>query len=279
MCAMRNSTFDNAVNSLRLRILYSGYCRCDSTWKTEKLSTAFCRLYIPETGGGVLLCEEKAVEMRPGYAYLLPPEVPISYSCGEHLQKLFFHLSFLSPDHYDLFFGHKQILQISLPQERLEAYIALYHSQSYYSCLKLKQQLYGLLLDMYQQIPASSQQVPSYSPYVRETMDYIHRNLSAQLTVGEMAKRLYISHTTLNKYFRAELGITVSRYIDDQLLMRAKAMLCHTDDSIGKISSTLGFSDPFYFSNKFKALSGLTPRLYRKNHTGMQTSTVAEEAL
>jgi len=270
MCAMRNSTFDNAVNSLRLRILYSGYCQCDSKWKTDNLATAFCRLYIPESGEGVLRFGEEVMQMLPGYAYLLPPELPISYSCPDRMQKLFFHLSFLSPDHYDLFFGHNQILRISLPKERLDAYIALYHSQSYYSCLKLKQQLYGLLLDMYQQIPVSSQQIPSYSLYVRETIDYIHRNLSAQLTVGEMAKRLYISHTTLNKYFRAELGITVSRYIDDQLLMRAKAMLCHTDDSIGFISSSLGFSDPFYFSNRFKALSGFTPRLYRRIHTGAQ---------
>ena len=264
---MRNSTFDNAVNSLRMRVLYSGYCRCDSKWKAENLATAFCRLYIPESVGGVLSCGEETVEMLPGYAYLLPPEVPVSYHCGEPFEKLFFHLSFLSPDHYDLFFGYQQILRVPLPKERLAEYIALYHSQSYYSCLKLKQQLYGLLLDIYQQIPASGRQVPSYSRYVRETIDYIHRNLSAQITVGELAKRLYISHTTLNKYFRAELGFTVSRYIDDQLLMRAKALLCHTDNSIGEISSSLGFSDPFYFSNKFKTLSGFTPRLYRKTHT------------
>ena len=263
---MRNSKFDNAANSLRLRILYSGYCRCDSTWKTENLATAFCRLYLPESGRGILCCGEETVEMQPGYAYLLPPELPISYSCPDRLQKLFFHLSFLSPDHYDLFFGSKQILRIPLPQSRLAEYITLYHSQSYYGCLKLKQQLYGLLLDLYQQLPTSGQQIPSYSLYVRETMDYIHQNLSAQLTVGELASRQYISHTTLNKYFRAELGMTVGRYIDDQLLMRAKAQLCHTDDSIAEISSRLGFNDPFYFSNKFKLLSGITPRAYRKTH-------------
>lgn len=264
---MNNSIFNSAANDLRLQILYSGYCVCDSSWHTEALATAFCRLYIPESGGGVLQCEEQVVEMAPGYAYLLPPELPISYYCPNRLQKLFFHLSLLSPDHYDLFYGHKRLLQVPLTESQLAEYIALYHSQSYYSCLKLKQKLYGLLLDLYQQIPASGQQVPSYSPHVRETIDYIHRNLSAQLTVGELAKRQYISHTTLNKYFRAELGITVGHYIDDQILIQAKALLCHTEDSIGEISNRLGFSDPFYFSNKFKALSGFTPRTYRKTHT------------
>lgn len=263
---MRNTVFDSAVNDLHLHILYSGYCSCDHSWKTKNLATAFCRLYIPEIGCGNLSCGKKTIELVPGYAYLLPPELPISYDCPDRLQKLFFHLSFLSQDHYDLFFGCKQILCVPLPQDHLTEYISLYQNQSYYSCIKLKQKLYGLMLELYQQIPASDRQIPSYSPCVQQTMDYIHRNLSAQLTVGELAKRQYISHTTLNKYFRAELGITVGRYIDDQLLMQAKALLCHTDDSIGSISHRLGFCDPFYFSNKFKALSGFTPRTYRKTH-------------
>ncbi len=271
---MKNSLFDSTVNDLRLHIFYSGYCTCDPSWKTKNLATAFGRLYIPQTGRGILCCGEETIEMVPGYAYLLPTELPVSYHCPGSLQKLFFHLSFLSPDHYDLFFGCKRILQVPVSQSQLAEYITLYHSQSYYSCLKLKQQLCGLLLEMYQQLPTSGQQIPSYSPNVRETMDYIHRNLSAQLTVRELAKRQYISHTTLNKYFRAELGITVGRYIDDQLLMQAKAMLCHTDSSIGQISSCLGFNDPFYFSNKFKNLSGFTPRDYRKTHR--QTSAAEE---
>lgn len=264
---MRNTVFDSTVNDLRLRILYSGYTICDPSWQTEKLATAFCRLYIPESGRGFLRCGEENVEMVPGKAYLLPPEVPVSYCCPDRMQKLFFHLAFLSPDHYDLFSAYKGILQIPLPQSTLAEYITLYYSQSYYSCLKLKQLLYALLLDMYRQIPTSGQQIPSYSHYVRETMKHIHANLSAQLTVGELAKRQHISHTTLNKYFRAELGMTVGRYIDDLLVMHAKAMLCHTDCGIAEISGRLGFNDPFYFSNKFKQLSGFTPSAYRKQHT------------
>ena len=267
---MTNSLFNTAVNALHLQILYSGYCCCDRKWKTDQLATAFCRLYIPETGKGILTCGDTTLEMTPGNAYLLPPETPVSYSCPEQMQKLFFHLYFLSPDHYDLFFNCRKILWIPLPEGQLDAYIQLYQSQSYYSCLKLKQLLFELLLSLYQQLPVSGSQVPAYSSDVRETMDYIHQNLSAQLTVAELAKRQYISCTTLNKHFRGEVGMTVGRYIDDQLLMWAKVMLCHTEHSVAEISAALGFSDPFYFSNKFKTLSGFTPSRYRKTHTVVQ---------
>lgn len=269
---MKNEVFDNVVNDLRLHIHCSGHCVCDKLWQTENLATAFCRLYIPLSGGGSLYCGGKTVEMIPGNAYLLPPEEPVSYSCPKTMQKLFFHLSFLSPNHYDLFLGCKEILQIPLRQSQLEEYIERYHSKSYYGCIRLKQLLYGTLLDLYQQEPVSNQEIPSYSAYVRETMTYIHQNLSAKLTVRDLAKRQYVSYTTLNKYFRAELGMTAGKYIDDQLLIQAKSMLCYTSDSIAEISRRLEFSDPFYFSNKFKSLSGFTPRAYRKLHTELSAN-------
>ena len=61
-----------------------------------------------------------------------------------------------------------------------------------------------------------------------------------------------------------ELGMTVGQYIDDRLLVEARSMLCHSDQEISQISAALGFSDQFYFSNKFKARTGYTPLQYRK---------------
>lgn len=264
---MENAVFDKYVNDFQLNILYSGYCRCDTDWHIRNCATPFCRLYVVEKGGGILQTENETIEMQPGTVYLLPPELPVSYSCPSYMVKLFFHLELLCPDHYDLFFGHRSILQMPVEHSLLTEYIALYKNQSYYSCLKLKQFLYTLLLQLYQQLPLSAEQLPAYSAHVLDTIRYIHHHLSAQLSVAELTKRSYVSQTTLNRLFRAELGMPVGKYIDDQLIMQAKALLCHTALSIADISSRLGFSEQFYFSKKFKASSGLAPLQYRKTHT------------
>lgn len=269
---MKNVVFDRYVNDFKLNILYSGYCRCNPDWRIRNCASPFCRLYIVEQGGGILQTENETIEMQPGTVYLLPPELPVSHSCPSYMVKLFFHLELLSPGHSDIFLGHRGILRMPVEHSLLAECIALYESQSYYSCLKLKQYLYSLLLQLYQQLPLFAAQMPFYSAHVLDTIRYIHHHLSAQLTVAELAKRRYVSHTTLNRLFRAELGKTVGKYIDDQLIKQARALLCNTTLSIADISSRLSFSDQFYFSKKFKAASGLTPLQYRKTHTVLSSN-------
>jgi AraC-like DNA-binding protein len=43
-----------------------------------------------------------------------------------------------------------------------------------------------------------------------------------------------------------------------------KALLQHTDWSVGDIAYALGFEYPTYFNNYFKRLTGTTPKSLRK---------------
>lgn len=261
---VKRMSFDSTAHDLRLHIMTSGYSRCNSDWRVRELAVPFGRLYIPDSGEGFLQTGGVTTRMLPGYAYLLPPEVPISYWCPQEMVIRFFHLELMTPDHKELFRGTERILQIPVSRQTLDELIELRGRQSYYACLKLKQLLYALLVDLYQQLSESNDPVPTFSDHVKDTVSYIHSHLSAQLTVEELAQRRKISHTTLNKYFRRELGMSVGQYIDDRLLAEARSQLCHSSRKVSEISTGLGFSDPFYFSNKFKARTGYTPLQYRK---------------
>lgn len=263
---MKKNGFNSAIHDLKLQILASMHARCGPKWRTQDLATPFCRLYLPESGGGFLRVDGETVPMVPGFAYLLPPELPISYGCPELLVLRAFHLELMTPDHFSLFRGVDRILWTPVSREMLEALIELHQSQSYYSCLKLKQLVYTILVELYGQLPQGAETVVTHSEHVRDTVNHIHSYLSAQLTVEELAERRKISHTTLNNHFRRELGTTVGKYIDEQLMNRARELLCHSGLSLAQISAQLGFSDQFYFSNKFKAFSGLSPSQYRRNH-------------
>lgn len=93
---------------------------------------------------------------------------------------------------------------------------------------------------------------------------YIRENLSIQLTVGELAAHAHVSESTLEKSFRAELGMTIGRYIDEEIFLRAESLLRHTDLPVSRMSEQFGFCDQFYFSRRFRAHCGLSPRQYRK---------------
>jgi len=53
-------------------------------------------------------------------------------------------------------------------------------------------------------------------------------------------------------------------YMDDQLIQAAQWKLLRTGDSVEKISTQLGYCDQFYFSRRFRQLSGESPLQFRK---------------
>lgn len=57
--------------------------------------------------------------------------------------------------------------------------------------------------------------------------------------------------------------MTLSQYIQEQKIEKAKSLLKTTDRSILEIATYLGFSSQGYFQNVFKKLTGMTPKEYR----------------
>jgi len=83
---------------------------------------------------------------------------------------------------------------------------------------------------------------------------------------GEQAAKMALCAVAeeMEKLFRKEVGVSVGQYIDDQLMRTAQERLDQTNDSIAKISQSLGFADSYYFSRRFKQLCGITPLRYRR---------------
>jgi AraC family transcriptional regulator of arabinose operon len=72
--------------------------------------------------------------------------------------------------------------------------------------------------------------------------------------------------------FRAQVGQTPQRFLEQQRLDRAKQLLAFTPNSIKTIAYELGFENPFYFTLRFKRYTGSSPRQYRKSAQQRQFS-------
>ena len=99
---------------------------------------------------------------------------------------------------------------------------------------------------------------------VDAAVGYIGDNLSASLTVSAVAEALGVSKSTLQKRFKAELSVSIGEFIDDAVLSKARSLVSESRMTLGEISESLGFSDQFYFSRRFKTKYGVSPREYRK---------------
>jgi AraC-like DNA-binding protein len=74
----------------------------------------------------------------------------------------------------------------------------------------------------------------------------------------------YISQTYFRKLFKKAYNLSPIEYLNNIRINRAKRMLCHGTDPIGKVSSKTGFCDIFYFSRTFKNKVGMSPTDFRK---------------
>ncbi|MES2626162.1 MAG: helix-turn-helix domain-containing protein [Pseudomonadota bacterium] len=82
-------------------------------------------------------------------------------------------------------------------------------------------------------------------------------------TIGDYAKMLNVSISTLNRACQEALGSSAKRLIQERLHIEAKRRLIYTQETLEQISRDLGFKDAAYFSRAFKQLEGKAPKSYR----------------
>jgi AraC-like DNA-binding protein len=81
---------------------------------------------------------------------------------------------------------------------------------------------------------------------------------------AEIAKEFGLGAEGFRKRFTRLAGHPPARYRAGRLIDRACAMMCETRLTDQQIAERLGFCDEFYFSRKFKEITGKSPRAFRR---------------
>ena len=84
--------------------------------------------------------------------------------------------------------------------------------------------------------------------------------------VSYYAEALHISPVYLNEVIKDITGMSVSKYIQNELMLRAKRMLVYTSLRISEISIHLGIDDCAYFTRLFTKAVGMSPTCFRKKY-------------
>lgn len=96
--------------------------------------------------------------------------------------------------------------------------------------------------------------------------DYIRKNYMNEIRVEDMAKYLKMSESNFYAVFKKHFGIPPIAYINKFRISVAEEKLKKTDDTIAKIASSVGISDPIYFNKLFHRDYQVSPNEYRKKY-------------
>jgi AraC-like DNA-binding protein len=104
---------------------------------------------------------------------------------------------------------------------------------------------------------------------MRETVKYIENNCNKPISVTDLAKIAGYSPTHFTKKFIKTFGCSPTAYMANVKIEHAKLLLKEKCMPVSEIAYSLGFSDTGYFSNFFKAKTGLSPAYYRKKNNSL----------
>lgn len=100
--------------------------------------------------------------------------------------------------------------------------------------------------------------------YVMLFKDLLETGYKSHKQVNYYAKQIIITEKRLNQATTNVLGKTPKEIIDDRVLLEAKRILAHTNESVKEISYHLGFEEPTNFIKYFKKHSSITPIEFRE---------------
>ncbi len=93
---------------------------------------------------------------------------------------------------------------------------------------------------------------------------YINEHLAEDLSLARLAELFYFNASYLSRLFKAETGMSLSDYITESRVERAKQLLGEYRLKIYQVSSAVGFDSQHYFTRFFKKSTGMTPYEFRR---------------
>lgn len=100
---------------------------------------------------------------------------------------------------------------------------------------------------------------PPEDDCIRLVADAVCADLTRSWSVEELAHHAHLSASRFAHRFREEFGEAPRRWVERQRIERARQLLVDTNDPIHAIAAMVGFSDPFHFTNRFRAITGQAP--------------------
>lgn len=94
--------------------------------------------------------------------------------------------------------------------------------------------------------------------------EYIEKHLSEHITLSDIANHVHYSRSHITTQFQNSTGMSISHYIAERRIERAKELLLAEELTVSQISEMLGFSSLQYFSKCFKDAVGCSPSSYVK---------------
>lgn len=232
-------------------------------------------------GEGTLEYGGKTYELRQGDCAYVDCHKAYAHSCAETLWKLKW-VHFYGPNMGGIYGkyeerGGRPVLtpeNVLVYEKLLDEIYAIASSTTYIKDMQIFEKLTSLLTLLMSQSwnPSGEGEERDFVPpksagkkqNLQAVKEYLDAHFASKITLDMLAERFYINKFYLTRIFKEQFGESVTGYLLQVRITRAKQYLRFTDKPIEEIAHECGMHDANYFSRMFKKIEGVTPGEFRR---------------
>jgi len=94
---------------------------------------------------------------------------------------------------------------------------------------------------------------------------YIKEHLEEDLSLVRLAELHHFNPSYLSRFFKQEMGINLSEFIDELKVRRSKELLRNSDLMVREVALQVGYEAAHSFTRFFKKVTGMTPQEFRES--------------
>lgn len=100
---------------------------------------------------------------------------------------------------------------------------------------------------------------------LEEITSYIEEHHARQLSLEQIASHFFLCREYFSRFFKKNMGVTFTRYLNQVRLMHIYQEVCSTDTGIMVLAEKHGFTNYKLFNKMFREVYGCTPREIRRS--------------
>lgn len=229
-----------------------------------EIRTYFLIIFIKE-GTGTLHSTPEEIHLNPGHIFVMFPNEKIHYTVDKDSLWTISWVGVYGKFAYEIFnkigvTPKNPVFKISNFEKISDLFEELY-MHSFSENLNDKIHIVSLLYRLFSEFIPDNDSNKKIN-YVLEATNIIDYNYDKNITVEDIAKKLYINPCYLSRMFKEEKNISIKQYLTEKRISRAKQMLETENIPINIIAASVGIYDSLYFSRLFKKYTGFSPKKY-----------------
>ena len=233
----------------------------DVKWNKNHHQIGYHRLYYLTEGEAKMRLYGEELHLVPRMIYLIPAYSVLESNIEGKMNKYYIHFQTESTffSLYRYLSSRYSVPANEMTEQLFLAVIDNYTDSSLSSRLKVQGAMNLLLSSFLEGEKTSAPDLAKFGAVLK----YIDQNYKRSIRLDELSGLMNISTMYFSNYFKKVFRVSPKQYILHKRLIESQKLLLESNMSIKEIAYSVGFENENYFSEFFKAKTGISALKFR----------------